>query len=59
MPAGFDFGFHTGGIEAEFGAHFFLSSLWNKEVRQTNVQHRVLVYDGPSALRSRRCLHHP
>ena len=26
-----DFGFHTGGIEAEFGAHFFLRSLWNKE----------------------------
>ena len=46
MPAG-DFGFHTSGIEAEFGAHFFLSSR-NKEVRQANVR-TVLVYDGPSA----------
>ncbi|EEW0114732.1 hypothetical protein AAG94_06685 [Escherichia albertii] len=30
---GLDFGFHSGGIEAKFGAHFLLGSLWDKEIR--------------------------
>ena len=35
-----DFGFYSGGVQAEVGVRFFLGSLRDKEIRQAEIEHR-------------------